>query len=81
MLQSWDRRVRQDGTTEQEQKHWWAVSDYLYEVNKVLKFNSQAEGQGPLRQAIMFDYYNSNKSKSKKQLSTWNQDWSFSATS
>ena len=41
---------------EQEQKHRWAVSDYLYEVDKTLKFNSQAEGWGPLRQAIIFDY-------------------------
>ena len=34
---------------------------FLYELNRVTLFYNQAEGQGPLRQAILYDY----KSKSK----------------
>ena len=38
-------------------------------------FNSQAEGQGPLKQAIMYDYNNkSNGKQVKEAVSTWSQN-------
>ena len=38
-------------------------------------FNSQAEGQGPLKQAIMYDYNNkSNGKQVKETVSTWSQN-------
>ena len=49
--------------------HRWAGSDYLFmSWTKALQFNRQAEGQGPLRQAIMYDY-NTNISEEVKLLS------------
>ena len=32
------------------------VKLFLYELNRVTLFYNQAEGQGPLRKAILFDY-------------------------
>ena len=38
-------------------------------------FNSQAEAQGPLKQAIMYDYDNkSNGKQVKETVSTWSQN-------
>ena len=38
-------------------------------------FNSQAEGQGPLKQAIIYDYNNkSNGKQVKETVSTWSQN-------
>ena len=38
----------------------------LYKLNKGTSVYSQAEGQGPLRQAIMYDYNNKSKEKQVK---------------
>ena len=39
-------------------------------------FNSQAEGQNSLRQAILYDYNNkSNQKQVKETVPTWNQNW------
>ena len=44
-------------------------------------FNNWAEGQGPLRQAIKYNYNNkSNEKQVKETVSKWSQNWFFSAT-
>ena len=50
----------------------------LYELFTGTLVYSQAEEQGPLRQAIIFDIITkAMKSKSKKQFPTWSQNWLF----
>ena len=41
----------------------------LYELNKGSLVYSQAEGQGPLRQATMYDYNNKNNEKASQRNS------------
>ena len=44
-------------------------------------FNNQVEGQGSLRQAIMYDYNNkSNGKQVKETVPTWSQNWLFPST-
>ena len=43
----------------------------LYKLNKGTSVYSQAEGQGPLRQAIMYDYNNKSKEKQVKGRRKW----------
>ena len=43
---------------------------------KALWFNSQAKGQGSLRQAILYDYNNkSNEKQIEEIVRTWSQNW------
>ena len=45
-------------------------------LNKGTLFNSQAEGQDSLRQAIVYDYNNkSNEKQVKETVSAWSQNW------
>ena len=46
----------------------------VYELNKGIVVYSQAEGQSPLKQAIM-DHYNKSDEKQAKQFPTWSQNW------
>ena len=52
----------------------------LCELKKGTLIYSQAEGQGPLRQAIMIIITKATKSKSKKQFPICNQNWLLPAT-
>lgn len=43
---------------------------------KAVWFNSQAERQGSLRQAIVYDYNNKNNEKQAKEtVPTWSHNW------
>ena len=45
-------------------------------ANQTLLFNSQAEGLGPLRQAIIYDYnYKTNEKQVKETVPTCSQNW------
>ena len=45
----------------------------LHELNKGTVVYSQSEGQEFFYEAIVYDF--TNKSKSKKEFSTWSQNW------
>ena len=48
----------------------------LYELNKGTLVYSETEGQGPLREAIKYDYNNnSNEKKVTETVPTWSQNW------
>ena len=47
----------------------------LSELNKDTLIYSQAEGQNPLKQAIMDHYNNKSDEKQAKQFPTWSQNW------
>ena len=47
----------------------------LSELNKDTLVYSQAEGQSPLKQAIMDHYNNKSDEKQAKQFPTWSQNW------
>ena len=48
---------------------------------KALQFNSEAEGQYSLRQAIMFDYKNKSSERHVKEtVPIWSQNWLIPAT-
>ena len=45
------------------------------------RLNSQVEGQGSLRQAIIYEYNNkSNGKQVKEAFPTWSQNWLFPST-
>ena len=44
------------------------------------RFNSRVEGQGSLRQAIIYDYNKSKGKQVKETVPTWSQNWLFPAT-
>ena len=76
ITKSWHSRA-----TEQQQSFLFTSGQgqIVYELNKGISVYSQTEGQGPLSQAIKFDYNNkitkAMKIKSKKQFPTWSQNW------
>ena len=48
---------------------------FLSELNKGTLVYSQAEGQSPLKQAIIDHYNNKSNEKQAKQFPTWSQNW------
>ena len=44
-------------------------------MNLTKAFEFQAEGQGPLKQALVYDYNNKSNEKQVKQFSKWSQNW------
>ena len=51
----------------------------FYELNKSSLVYSQAEGQGPLRQAMKYDYNNKSNKKQVKET-VYNMDWELTSS-
>ena len=72
-FRSWATRKAQKGCINLFYSHVGKDKLSLHELNKGTLVFSQAERQGPPGKAMEYDY--NNKSKSKKQFPTWNQNW------